>query len=66
MRRFRNEPGAYEGFTAPGVLVEYGASLRAPVGRLHWAGSDTAERWAGYMDGAVRSGLRAACEVLSG
>ncbi|MGB8222095.1 MAG: flavin monoamine oxidase family protein [Polyangiales bacterium] len=58
--------GAYEGFTAPGVLVNYGASLRAPVGRIHWAGSETAEQWTGYMDGAVRSGLRAAGEVSSG
>jgi monoamine oxidase len=58
--------GAYEGFTAPGVLVNYGASLRAPLGRVHWAGSETAEQWTGYMDGAVRSGLRAAAEVLRG
>ncbi|MGB8332299.1 MAG: flavin monoamine oxidase family protein, partial [Polyangiales bacterium] len=56
--------GAYEGFTAPGVLVNYGASLRPPLGRIHWAGSETAEQWTGYMDGAVRSGLRAAGEVL--
>lgn len=56
--------GAYEGFTGPGVLVNYGPSLRSPVGRIHWAGSETAEQWAGYMDGAVRSGLRAADEVL--
>jgi len=58
--------GAYEGFTAPGVLVNYGASLRAPAGRIHWAGSETSEQWTGYMDGAVRSGLRAAAEVLGG
>lgn len=57
--------GAYEGFTAPGVLVSYGPSLRAPLGRIHWAGTETAEQWAGYMDGAVRSGLRAADEALS-
>ena len=58
--------GAYEGFTAPGVFVNYGASLRPPLGRIHWAGSETAEQWTGYMDGAVRSGLRAADEVLNG
>lgn len=57
--------GAYEGFTAPGVLVSYGPSLRAPIGRIYWAGTETAEQWAGYMDGAVRSGLRAADEILS-
>jgi monoamine oxidase len=57
--------GAYEGFTAPGVLVDYGPSLRAPLGRIHWAGTETAEQWAGYMDGAVRSGFRVANEILS-
>lgn len=57
--------GAYEGFTAPGVFVNYGASLRPPLGRIHWAGSETAEQWTGYMDGAVRSGWRVADEVLS-
>jgi monoamine oxidase len=42
----------------------HGPALRAPVGRLHWAGSETATRWSGYMDGAVRSGERAAAAVL--
>jgi monoamine oxidase len=53
------------GFMPPGVLSMYGPSLRAPIGRIHWAGTETAEVWNGYMDGAVRSGLRAAQEVLS-
>jgi monoamine oxidase len=30
---------------------------------VHWAGSETATRWAGFMDGAIRSGERAADEV---
>jgi monoamine oxidase len=47
----------------PGVLTKYGASLRPRVGRIHWAGTETSERWTGYMDGAVRSGLFAAKEV---
>jgi monoamine oxidase len=46
-------------------LTEYGPALRAPVGRIHWAGTETSEYWAGYMDGAVRSGERAAAEVLA-
>jgi monoamine oxidase len=50
---------------APGVLSDFGATLRAPVGRVHWAGSETSTYWAGYMDGAVRSGERAAAEVLA-
>ena len=40
-------------------------ALRAPVGRIHWAGTETSTFWNGYMDGAVRSGERAAAEVLA-
>jgi monoamine oxidase len=47
----------------PGVLTEFGAALREPEGRIHWAGTETSEVWCGYMDGAVRSGLRVATEV---
>ena len=49
---------------APGALTAYGEELRRPSGRVHWAGSETATTWCGYMDGAVRSGDRAAGEVL--
>ena len=49
----------------PGTLVDFGAALREPVGRIHWAGTETADYWNGYMDGAVRSGERAAKEVLA-
>jgi monoamine oxidase len=56
--------GCYVGFTPPGVLVGYRNAIRRPVGPIHWAGTETAEQWAGYMDGAIDSGLRAAGEVL--
>ncbi|MFP5361500.1 MAG: flavin monoamine oxidase family protein [Thermoleophilia bacterium] len=49
----------------PGVLTTYGRALRDPVTRLHWAGTETSTYWNGYMDGAVRSGERAAAEVLA-
>jgi monoamine oxidase len=45
------------------VITEYGRSLIPPVGRIHWAGTETSTFWNGYMDGAVRSGERAAAEV---
>ena len=48
----------------PNVLTRYGPALRKPVDRIHWAGTETSDYWAGYMDGAVRSGERAAREVL--
>jgi monoamine oxidase len=49
----------------PGTLLDFGSALRAPVGRIHWAGTETSDYWVGYMDGAVRSGERAAAEVLA-
>jgi monoamine oxidase len=49
---------------APGALTAYGEELRRPSGRVHWAGAETATVWCGYMEGAVRSGDRAAEEVL--
>lgn len=47
----------------PGVLTAAGSALRLPVGRVHWAGTETATKWTGYMDGAVRAGQRVAVEV---
>jgi monoamine oxidase len=55
--------GCYAGFFPPGVWSDFGPALRAPVGRVHWAGTETSEIFTGYMDGAVRSGERAASEV---
>ena len=43
----------------------YGQALSEPVGRIHWAGAETAAVWNGYMDGAVSSGERAAEEALT-
>lgn len=56
--------GCYGGRLAAGAWTQYGAALAAPVGRIHWAGAETATVWNGYMDGAVRSGRRAAAEIL--
>ncbi|RMZ88274.1 hypothetical protein DV736_g4507, partial [Chaetothyriales sp. CBS 134916] len=50
----------------PGLLDTLGpAALRQPWGNLHFAGTETAGEWKGYMEGAVRSGERAATEVLN-
>jgi monoamine oxidase len=57
--------GCYGAFFPPGVWTRYGRALRAPIGRIHWAGAETATIWAGYMDGAVQSGERAAAEVVN-
>jgi monoamine oxidase len=49
----------------PGGWTAWGPYLRAPIGRIHWAGTETATVWSGYMEGAVQSGERAAQEVLA-
>ena len=57
--------GCFMAHYAPGVLTQYGHLLRAPVGRIHWAGTETSPVMNGFIDGAVRSGERAAAEVLA-
>lgn len=52
-------------YMPPGAWTGCGPALREPAGRVHWAGTETATVWNGYMDGAVRSGERAADEVLA-
>lgn len=48
----------------PGILREYGATLREPVGNIHLAGGEFAFEWKGYLEGALTSGQRAAEEVV--
>jgi len=57
--------GGYGGAFPPGTWTQLGPALRTPVGRVVWAGTETATRWNGYMDGAVRSGRAAAQQVLA-
>jgi len=47
----------------PGTMTRFGHALREPCGRIHWAGTETATEWAGYIEGGLRSGIRAAREV---
>jgi monoamine oxidase len=56
--------GGPVGVAGPGTLLAHGHTLREVHGRIHWAGTESSTFWAGYMDGAVRSGQRAAAEVL--
>jgi monoamine oxidase len=55
----------YVGHMPPGVMTRFGPALREPCGRIHWAGTETAEMWAGHIEGALRSGTRAAREVAA-
>ncbi|CAB1437105.1 unnamed protein product [Pleuronectes platessa] len=54
--------GCYTAYFPPGILTQYGKVLREPVGRLYFAGTETATEWSGYMEGAVQAGERAARE----
>lgn len=49
----------------PGVLAQDGHTLGAPVGPIHFALTEYATRWRGYMDGAVRAGEAAATAILT-
>jgi monoamine oxidase len=57
--------GCYGANFGPGGWTRYGAALREPFGLVHWAGAETATIWMNYMDGAVRSGERAAAEIVA-
>lgn len=48
----------------PGNMENYALTIRAPTGKIHWAGTETATQWIGYMSGAAESGLRVAHEIL--
>ncbi|XP_051877414.1 amine oxidase [flavin-containing]-like [Pristis pectinata] len=56
--------GCYTAYFPPGTFVQFGRVLREPFGRLYFAGTETATKWSGYMDGAVQAGERAAREVM--
>ena len=56
--------GGYAAFLAPGGWSGHGEhGWREPTGAVHWAGTETAAVWNGYIDGAIGSGYRAADEV---
>src|SRR3954453_7532626 len=44
--------GCPVGVMAPGTLIDFGPTLREPLGKIHWAGTETSAFWCGYMDGA--------------
>lgn len=48
----------------PGAWLHFGAALRPPFGRVFWAGSELAEEWCTYMNGAITSGEKTAREII--
>ena len=61
----RYSGGGMIGHAPTGVLTEFGYTLRPPCGRVHWAGTESSAIMCGWIDGAVRSGERAAAELLA-
>ncbi len=58
-------PGGPTAAVPPGSWTTVGPWLRRPAGPIYWAGTETADEWTGFLDGAVRSGRRAAGEVAA-
>mmetsp|Transcript_372 Transcript_372/g.442 ORF Transcript_372/g.442 Transcript_372/m.442 type:complete len:133 (+) Transcript_372:73-471(+) len=56
--------GCYSAVPSVGAIYKHGSAARIPFKRVHFAGTELATEWVGYMDGAIQSGERAALEVL--
>ncbi|XP_053562468.1 amine oxidase [flavin-containing] A [Bombina bombina] len=56
--------GCYTAYFPPGIMTQYGSIIRKPVGKIFFAGTETATTWSGYMEGAVQAGERAAREIM--
>ena len=56
--------GCYGGIPTPGALSSDLSALRVPRDGLHWASTETATEWTGYMEGAIQAGFRAASEII--
>jgi monoamine oxidase len=57
--------GCYASLFGPGDWLTLGPHLSVPHGRVHWAGTEISTEFFGLMEGAVRSGQRAAAELAS-
>lgn len=56
-------PGGYAAHLPPGAITAWGHTFRQPHGRIHFAGTETATEWPGYMEGALEAGERAGREI---
>ncbi|MGH3940580.1 MAG: flavin monoamine oxidase family protein [Pseudonocardiaceae bacterium] len=57
--------GCYAALFGPGDWVAHGRHLTRSHQRVHWAGTETSTEYFGLMEGAIRSGQRAATEILT-
>ncbi|MBX3147940.1 MAG: FAD-dependent oxidoreductase [Gemmatimonadales bacterium] len=57
--------GCYGGYLAPGATALFKSAVRDPIGPLHWAGTETSPEWPTFIEGAIRSGERAAAAIVT-
>ncbi|MFI1253621.1 flavin monoamine oxidase family protein [Streptomyces netropsis] len=57
--------GCYAALFGPGDWLRNGPHLTRPHERVHWAGTETSTEFFGLLEGAIRSGHRAAAEITS-
>jgi len=55
--------GAYMAIPPPNLLTKLGPALRTPIGNIHFAGTETAQHWSGYMEGALEAAERVVQEL---
>eukprot|EP00300_Choanocystis_sp_HF-7_P027516 c32649_g1_i1.p1 GENE.c32649_g1_i1~~c32649_g1_i1.p1 ORF type:complete len:477 (+),score=87.09 c32649_g1_i1:140-1570(+) len=57
--------GGYSCFAPPGAVTAGYEELNLPIGPIHWAGTEMAVVYQGYVEGALQASERAVAEVLS-
>lgn len=57
--------GCYGAYMTPGTLTRYGAYRQNRHLNIYWAGTETANQWSGYIEGAIESGQRVARDILA-
>jgi monoamine oxidase len=57
--------GGYNCYAPPGVITAGYEKIDEPIGRIHFAGTEMAEHYEGYIEGALESADRAAKEVIA-
>jgi monoamine oxidase len=56
--------GCYAGIYPPGVLTSVREYMRSSFGHVHFASTENATEYEGYIEGAIRSGEKAADEII--
>lgn len=57
--------GCYFGVTYKEILSCYRDEFQKPFGNIYWAGTETANEWMGYMEGAIESAERVVKQIQS-